>query len=182
MKVIKLLLNVVVILVLMVGALLLVAHLIPLSPIERAIAACTTPDQQPVWAASVRVPHVQTDRYLGYSYYSERGLVERWVARIISATITQQGGGRVTLDFVYTHRVQVEYFGWLGFSYWKTPILSEEEYNSYYSTGQSLLAQWGGDQKWEGVDWVSYYLHFNRNNRLTSVDCPGGAHVDLSQK
>lgn len=148
-------------------------------PIERAIATCSTPNQQPAWVRSTP-HHVQVNKYLGYSYYNKDGLVERWVARIISATI-QQDDGRVTLDFVYTHNVQIEYVGWLGFHYWKTPILSEEEYGSYYSLGQSYLALWGGDQKWAGVDAVSYYLHFNRSNRLESIGCPGGARLDLSQ-
>lgn len=152
---------------------------LPPTPIEQAIATCTTPSQQPAWV-STKYPHVQTRRYLGYRYYDKDGVVERWVARVDSAEVTEQTG-RVTLNFEFRHEVQIEYVGWLGFHYWKTPILSEEEYNSYYSMGQSFLALLGGDQKWVGVDAVSYYLHFNRSNRLESVECPGGAQLDLSQ-
>lgn len=150
------------------------------SPIERAIATCTTPDQQPAWVTE-KNPYVETSRYLSYEEYSVNGRVEIWGARINSAIHTDLDG-RVRLKFFSDSvRVELEYFDNWG-SRWEEPEgLSPEEYASYYSMGQAILALRGGDEKWRGENHVFYTLLFARSdNQLISVDCPNGARWDLS--
>lgn len=151
------------------------------SPIERAIATCGTPDQQPAWMTE-KNPYIETSKYLSYEEYSVNGRVEVWGAHINSAIYTDSNG-QVRLKFVSSAsvRVELEYFDNWG-SRWEEPErLSPEEYASYYSMGQAILALRGGDEKWRGEAYVHYTLLFARSdNQLISVDCPNGARWDLS--
>lgn len=150
------------------------------SPIERAIATCTTPDQQPAWMTE-KNPYVETSRYLYYEEYSVNGRVEVWRAHIKSAIYTDSDG-RVRLKFFSDSvQVELEYFDNWGARWEEPERLSEEEYASYYSMGQAILALRGGDEKWRGEFQVYYTLLFDRSdNQLISVDCPNGARWDLS--
>ena len=151
------------------------------TPIEKAIATCGTPDQQPQWVTGNR-GSLETTRYLYYEDYTKNGRVEIWGARVKSAVYTDSDGSRVKLDFVSNDFVGVmlEYHDNWG-AHWEQPTLSTEEYTSYYSMGQALLALYGGDEKWRETAWVYYTLLFApSDNQLISVDCPNGARWDLS--
>ena len=162
------------------GALVLTVRGFSLSPIEQAIAACSTPDQQPAWVTEEN-PNVKTTSYPDYEYYSAVGKVEVWEARVKSAIY---GGtyGRIKYYFRLDDSIDVEqeYYGSWG-AHWEEPMLSSEEYLLYLSSSQAALAQLGRDEKWRGVSQVFYTLLFDPRGYPAFVECPGGAHVDLSQ-
>jgi len=162
------------------GALVLTVRGFSLSPIEQAIAACSTPDQQPAWVTEEN-PNVKTTSYPNYEYYSTVGKVEVWEARVKSAIY---GGtyGRIKYYFMLNDSIDVEqeYNGKWG-AHWEEPMLSSEEYQLYLSSSQAALAQLGRDEKWRGVSQVFYTLLFDPRGYPAFVECPGGAHVDLSQ-
>lgn len=171
--------------ILMIGALAIFFKGVSLeanpSPFVRATATCGTPDQQPAWVTE-KNPFVETSRYLSYEEYNVNGRVETWGARINSAIYTDFDG-RVRLKFISDDsvRVELEYFDNWGYRWEKPERLSPEEYASYYSMGQAILALRGGDEKWRGESQVYYTLLFARSdNQLISVDCPNGARWDLS--